>query len=529
MADEWYPGMFARQEAYGLDNPWAATPKGPVPEAYQLPAPENPGIVERSLPKVYDPLQKQQQEVGKAAFGMTGMGSLADLYDAYGSGDKIGMATAAATLIPAAKVGRGVAKVAEKLTGFAPTNPKLAAQAQELFGKYAHYADEYPPVGPPALMWKLPDPKKPGAFLKEAGGEVPYKTLDEATAKAAEPGFFLEKRLTPEAEQFQKDRNIIQRDMDMHGYQPYFDPSKRFDVNPKHYGPFEDTAITASPKTAAKQAEWDAKYGTDEIRARLQAGFKAGQSVPESDRWYLMGQLEQAYIKELGPKAGRTAFEKEFADMMAATTGGAAPYDNNLMAHYANFVNKRGERLPDAGWQLPFPIGGRFASGNLKQAQKYIDQGSVDWAENNAKRYDFSSAFKGNKNAGTIDEQMMTAFDPSLKDKQPIWYGPATKTLREEATKAGVDARGFQDVDWAGLKKLKTEAKGKTFDYEGPMINQINRSIETAHRLTGRPREEIVRLGVILKKIPMYAVPGLLGVEAASKMGGVAAQDSYEQ
>jgi hypothetical protein len=61
------------------------------------------------------------------------------------------------------------------------------------------------------------------------------------------------------------------------------------------------------------------------------------------------------------------------------------------------------------------------------------------------------------------------------------------------------------------------------------MINQINRSIETTHRLTGMPRDEIVRLGVILKKIPMYAVPGLIGTEAASKMGGLAAQDEYRQ
>jgi len=213
--------------------------------------------------------------------------------------------------------------------------------------------------------------------------------------------------------------------------------------------------------------------------------------------------------------------------MMAATTGGAAPYDNNLMAHFANFTEKRGERLPTAGWQLPFPIGGRFASGNLKQAQKYIDKGSVDWAEKNAKRYDFSSAFKGNTNAGTIDEQMMTAFDPTLKAKQPQWYGPATKTLREEAAKAGVDARGFQDVDWAGLKAIKTEAKGKPFEYEGPMINQINRSIWTTHKLTGMPVEDVVRLGVILKKIPMYAVPGILGTGAV--MGGVADQSSYKQ
>jgi len=117
----------------------------------------------------------------------------------------------------------------------------------------------------------------------------------------------------------------------------------------------------------------------------------------------------------------------------------------------------------------------------------------------------------------------MTAFDPTLKDMQPKWYGPATMTLRQEAQKLGVDARGFQDVGWAGLKKAKTEGAGSVFDYEGPMINHINRSIETTHRLTGMPRDEIVRRGLILKQIPMYGVAG------AAAMGGLAAQDEYQR
>jgi len=442
----------------------------------------------------------------------------------------------------------------KKPTGFAPgsiaeqnaagfADPKLRAKAEGLRGTYPQYAEKYPETGPPELMWKILDNKKlglgigpptpeqyaSGKFLKKAGGTVPYDTLEEALAKAKEPGFFLEKKLTPEAEKFQKDRNIIQQDMDLHGYQKYFDPAKRFDVDPKKYGPFEDTVATASPKTAKTRDEWEKTYGTDEIRARLQSGFKEGQGVPASDRWYLMGQLEQAYIKELGPKAGREAFANEFARMMAATTGGAAPYDNFLMSHYANVVNKQGERLPDAGWKLPFPIGGRFASGNMKQAQKFIDEGIGNWPMKNPKRYDFSSAFMGNKNAGTIDEQMMTTFDPTLKAKQPVWYGPATKTLREEAGKAGVDTRGFQDVGWAGLKKQKTEAAGDKFEYEGPMIDQINRSIETTHRLTGMSIKEIVRRGLILKEIPMYGLGGLITGGAVSKMGGVADQGEYKQ
>lgn len=387
-----------------------------------------------------------------------------------------------------------------------------------LFGKYPQYAEAYPPVGPPQLMSKLPDPKTPGKFLAKADKPVPYATMEEALAKDREPGFFLEKKLLPEVEQFQKDRNAIQKDLDTQGYKPYFDPAKRFDVNPKNYGPFADTAIEAAPKTEKTAAEWAAKYGSPEARARLQAGFERGKDVPDSADWYFMGQLEKAYVKELGPKAGREAFKREFADMMSATTGGASPYNNYMMAQYANVMAKQGTPLPARSYELPFPIGGRYAAGNIAQAQKYIDAGQTGFnPAQNPKRYDFSSAFLGNKNAATIDEQMMGAIDPKVA--LPQWYGPATQTVRQEAAKAGVDPRGFQDVAWAGLKANK---EGPAFNYEGPMINHINRSIETTHRLTGMPRDEIVRRGVVRKEIPLYGLGG------AAVMGGLAAQDQYE-
>jgi hypothetical protein len=237
-----------------------------------------------------------------------------------------------------------------------------------------------------------------------------------------------------------------------------------------------------------------------------------------------MGQLEKEYIKEYGEKAGRQAFKREFGDMMSATTGGAAPYDNFLMAQYANVNAKQGTRLPERAYEMPFPIGGRYASGNIAQAQKYIDEGMKGFDPAvNPKRYDFSSAFAGNPNAMTIDEQMYGALRPSTTKASvglPEWYGPATRVAREEALKAGVSPRAFQDVTWAGLKKGKT---GENFDYEGPMINHINRSIETTHRLTGMPREEIVRRGLIRKEIPMYGIGG------AAAMGGLAAQDRYQE
>ena len=423
-------------------------------------------------------------------------------------------------------------------------DPRLKAKAEAIWHTYPQYAEAYPDIGPPALKEKAPDPKNPGKFLiAPKKGEIPYASMEEALAKAEEPNFFLEKKLTPEAQIFQKQRNIVQRDMDLHGYTPYFDPAKRADIPTSDYGPFADTGVAAAPKTAKTDEEWFQKYGTPEARARLQEGYEKGKSIPDTDRWYFMKQLQDKYIAVLGEKEGKEAFKKEFSGMMAATTGGASPYNNFLMNHYANYLNKQGLRVDQRAYEMPFPIGGRFASGNMDQAQKYIDNGMVGFdPAKNPKRYDFDNALAGNPAAGTIDEQMSGAFIPGMTI--PEHYGPATRVLHEEAAKAGVDARGFQDVGWAGLKYLKEEAahaakeakKAKkpgighnsepfNFDYDGPMINTINRSIETTHRLTGMPIEEIVVRGLIKKEIPMY---GLGAVGATGVMGSIARQDRYQ-
>jgi hypothetical protein len=52
----------------------------------------------------------------------------------------------------------------------------------------------------------------------------------------------------------------------------------------------------------------------------------------------------------------------------------------------------------------------------------------------------------------------------------------------------------YQDVVWAGFKN----EPGK------PMISHINDAIERTHRLTGMPRDEIVRRTLIRNEIPLY-------------------------
>jgi len=48
-----------------------------------------------------------------------------------------------------------------------------------------------------------------------------------------------------------------------------------------------------------------------------------------------------------------------------------------------------------------------------------------------------------------------------------------------------------------------------------PMIQTVNTSIERTHRLTGMPRSEIVRRGVVRGEVPMYGLAGAVGAGSA--------------
>jgi len=80
-------------------------------------------------------------------------------------------------------------------------------------------------------------------------------------------------------------------------------------------------------------------------------------------------------------------------------------------------------------------------------------------------------------------------------------YGVFEQALAKLAKQAGVSPREFQEVAWAGAKAAK---EGASY-VPHPMIETINRAIERTHRLTGMPRAEIVRRGLVRGEIPIYA------------------------
>jgi hypothetical protein len=318
---------------------------------------------------------------------------------------------------------------------------------------------------------------------------------------------FLQKELTYEAKAVSKAVKKARDEITAGDYTPFFDVSKRTYVNPKNYPASGRTQTDAVAKKQATRDKWIKEFDTPEARARLQEGYDKAKGDPLAKDWYAVGQLEKEYIKRLGPKAGRAAFGKDFADGMAATTGGANPTANLLMTHYANFMRQAGKPLPKNTYELPYPIGGRYAGTNLNQYDKIINKGEGIAAATNPKRFNFSHNFKGHRDISTLDEQMSGGFKPGMTAPPKGSYGIMEGILADLAQKNNVNPANFQDVGWAGLKGTA----GK------PMIQQVNEMIHRTSRATGKTPLEVLD-GFINKTMPMYSVApaGFLGAYALS-------------
>jgi hypothetical protein len=323
----------------------------------------------------------------------------------------------------------------------------------------------------------------------------PVLATDAKTGKE-----FLQKQLSPEAIEVQKARKAAQKQIDAGNYQPHFDINQRYYADPSHYPTAGYTQTDIVPKKAETIAKYTELANNPESLARLNAAFQKGKDRPAAKDWYAMGQLEDAFIKELGPEEGRKQFKARFADAMAATTGGADPNSNLMMAAFTNYQKGLGKEIPTKAADLPFPIGGRFVSGNMEQAKKLAEMGEIPVT--NPKRHNFSANFLGHRDVSTLDEQMSQLWDPKMMSPPPNAYGIYQQALAKEAEKAGVHPANYQDVAWAGAK-----------DYPGkPMMQEINEMLARTHAITGEPQEEILK-GFIHGNKPMY------GIGAAGGLG----------
>lgn len=321
----------------------------------------------------------------------------------------------------------------------------------------------------------------------------PVMATDKRTGKE-----FLQKALSPEAEAVAKTRKAAQKDIDAGNYDPYFNVDERFYADPSKYQLQGQTLTDARPKKADTIEKYRNMADTPEARSRLGAAYERNMDDPLSQNWYAMGQLENEFIKEYGPEQGRLLFKESFADAMAATTGGADPTSNLLMSYFGNFQRQAGNPIPTAAYEMPYPIGGRFASGNMAQYDKMINQGQGISAANNPKRFNFSSNFLGDMQRPTIDEQMSGLFQPGLLTPPGNSYGVYEEVLNDVAKQYGVNPVNFQDVAWAGGKEMK----GK------PMIQNVNEAIERTRRVTGMSPEDVVRNSLVRRTSPLYGAGG---------------------
>lgn len=324
----------------------------------------------------------------------------------------------------------------------------------------------------------------------------PTLATDKKTGKE-----FLQKTPSAEAEAVSKVRKAAQKDIDAGNYEPFFPVDQRFYADPANYPLLGETLVDARPKKDVTVEKYRGMADTPGSRSRLGGAFERASGDPLAHDWYAMGQLEKAYIDELGPELGRARFRSDFAEAMAATTGGADPTSNLLMSYYGNFQRGQGQPIPKEAYNFPFPIGGRYASGNMAQYEKMINQGQGISAAANPKRHNFAADFMGHQDLATLDEQMSGLYQPGLLSPPGGAYGVYQEVLNDVAGKYGVTPVNFQEVAWAGAKGTQ----GK------PMIQHVNEAIERTSRVTGLPQDQVVR-GMVRRQIPLYGAAGAGGL-----------------
>ena len=350
----------------------------------------------------------------------------------------------------------------------------------------------------------------PGFDRAEMATRYPKTAAPELVRDPKTGKEYLGKVQSEEALAVDKVRKEAQADIKAGRYDPYFKVEDRFHVDPANYPLTGNTLIDTLPKKQVTTDKWRGIIDTPEARGRLRAAFDNAKDDPKAWDWYAMGQLEGEFVRQLGPEEGRRMFRERFGDAMAATTGGADPTSNLLMAGYGNFQRAAGQPLAEAAYDLPYPIGGRYASGNISMYDRLINGGKGLVAADNPKRHNFSGNFQGHLDRPTIDEQMTGLIQPGKG--QPDNYSVAEGLVTDEAGRLGIDPVALQEVAWAGAKK------GRTPGYSGtPMIQTVNEAIERTRRVTGLDPSEVVRR-MVRAGIPYYAIPAAIALPMTAQM-----------
>jgi hypothetical protein len=447
--------------------------------------------------------------LGRALAGGAAGYQGADAYNRLRQGDVVGGGLSAIGTL-----GAGASFFPHPAARYGGAAISAGAEGLNQYLDYLKRKSQQPAAAQPQQEEQMPVPMKKGGLVHLAKGKAvsdalkkfnfdkfkmsevypdvipPVMATDAKTGKQ-----FLQKQLSPEAIDVQKARKLAQKEIDLGRYEPFFDIEKRFYADPSRYQLAGTTLTDIVPKKADTIAKYEQLANQPESLLRLRGAFDVAKDRPLAKDWYAMGQLEKEFIRELGPVEGPKQFRARFADAMAATTGGADPNSNLMMSAFTNYQKGLGKEIPTTAADLPFPIGGRFVSGNMEQAKKLQDLGLIPVT--NPKRHNFSANFLGYRDRSTLDEQMSQLWDPKMMAPPPNAYGIYEQALAKEAKRAGVEPANFQDIAWAGAK-----------NYPGkPMIREINEMLARTNMITGEPQEEILK-GFIKGNKPMYGIAG---------------------
>jgi len=357
------------------------------------------------------------------------------------------------------------------------------ADANRLTGPMPQLASRYPETGSPSLEF------------------------DEARQK-----LYLLKQYSAEERELEAVIKAAQKDIDAKHFDEFFPLSERYRSNPADFPPATDTR-NIRPARASTQARAEDRANNPESIQRIRQAFQEGLKQKENAaNASALGQVEEKFIEEYGPEEGRRLFKKRIADGIAVTSAGTNSRANFLLAQYANYLETRGASFPTRGYQVPYPAATKFGTSNLKQYRKLLIEGT-GITPANPKIYNYSNDILGG-NGGVIDRHVSRLFDPKMTAPPPGTYGNFESVLAKLAAEHGVDLSFFKDMVWAGARKHPTD----------PVMAEINASIERTHRVTGMPREEIVRRGLVRAEIPMFGIAGSLLLK-----GGEDPEDNLQQ
>lgn len=302
----------------------------------------------------------------------------------------------------------------------------------------------------------------------------------------------------------------------------------------------------------------DALVGNKKVQQQMLDYIDKGRDM-NAETFYYNEPLRDAFVSELGKKKGPDAFAR-YMDYVAATSPRSDVETNARNASYYYMLEKQGLPVPEQGGVNPQPYGHMAQNLHRENAEK-IRSGEYFDPIANPKPLSFSQNLQGNFAPVTVDAhafklpamlsrdpdflagslklekgeptinptQMYEGGDLTMREatKRPVYwaarpnkneYGAMEQYYKGLAGEAGMTPAQTQAAAWAGGGKVT----GLGSVAGDPFMRAVeNRAIKTAAERGITPAEALSQM--------MRGKAPLLGVGGAAAMGGLAAQDNYDQ